>query len=397
MNLGGAVIPSKTPLHLSFITHPSLIHSLSPTPTSNPTTPGRRNIVPLSHSRNLDYYNSDHLVIPETMESKVVSREVKRSLYPDIEPYDTGFLKVSDIHTVYYEQSGNPGGHPVVFLHGGPGGGTSASNRKFFDPNFYRIILFDQRGAGKSTPHACLEENTTWNLIEDIEKLRAHLQVPEWLVFGGSWGSTLALAYSESHPDKVTGLVLRGIFLLRKKEIDWFYEGGAAAIYPDAWEPFRDLIPESERGCLVDAYHKRLNSNDKETQYAAARAWTKWEMMTAHLLPNEVTVKRGDDDEFCLAFARIENHYFVNKGFFPSDSYLLDNIEKIKHINTVVVQGRYDVCCPMMSAWDLHKAWPEADFRVVPDAGHSANERGISEELVAGTEKLKYIIKETAP
>lgn len=326
-----------------------------------------------------------------------MSRDVNRSLYPDIEPYDTGFLKVSDIHTVYYEQSGNPGGHPVVFLHGGPGGGTSASNRKFFDPNFYRIILFDQRGAGKSTPHACLEENTTWNLIEDIEKLRAHLQVPEWLVFGGSWGSTLALAYSESYPDKVTGLVLRGIFLLRKKEIDWFYEGGAAAIYPDAWEPFRDLIPESERGCLVDAYHKRLNSNDKETQYAAARAWTKWEMMTAHLLPNEVTVKRGDDDEFCLAFARIENHYFVNKGFLPSDSYLLDNIEKIKHINTVVVQGRYDVCCPMMSAWDLHKAWPEADFRVVPDAGHSANEQGISEELVAGTEKLKYIIKESAP
>ncbi|KAG8368575.1 hypothetical protein BUALT_Bualt15G0059800 [Buddleja alternifolia] len=281
---------------------------------------------------------------------------------------------------------------PVVFLHGGPGGGTSPSNRKFFDPNFYRIILFDQRGAGKSTPHACLEENTTWDLIKDIEKLRELLKVPEWLVFGGSWGSTLALAYSESHPDKVTGLVLRGIFLLRKKEIDWFYEGGAAAIFPDAWEPFRDLVPESERGCLIDAYRKRLNSTDKETQYAAAREWTKWEMMTAHLLPNEVTVKRGDDDEFCLAFARIENHYFVNKGFFPSDSFLLDNIEKIKHIKTVIVQGRYDVCCPMMSAWDLHKAWPEADFRVVADAGHSANEPGISRELVAATEKMKHII-----
>ncbi|XP_057788038.1 proline iminopeptidase isoform X2 [Salvia miltiorrhiza] len=331
------------------------------------------------------------------METKAVSSEVNRSLYTDIEPYDTGFLKVSDIHTLYYEQSGNPDGHPVVFLHGGPGGGTSSKNRKFFDPHFYRIILFDQRGAGKSAPHACLEENTTWKLIEDIEKLRTHLQVPEWLVFGGSWGSTLSLAYSESHPDKVTGLVLRGIFLLRKKEIDWFYEGGAAAIYPDAWEPFRDLIPESERGCFVDAYHKRLNSNDKETQYAAARAWTKWEMMTAHLLPNEATAKRGDDDEFCLAFARIENHYFVNRGFFPSDSYLLDNLEKIKHINTVIVQGRYDVCCPMMSAWDLHKAWPEADFRVVPDAGHSANEPGISKELVAATEKLKFIIKGSAP
>ncbi|KAK6163554.1 hypothetical protein DH2020_000418 [Rehmannia glutinosa] len=331
------------------------------------------------------------------MEPKELFPEISRSLYPDIEPYSTCFLKVSDIHTIYYEQSGNPDGYPVVFLHGGPGGGTSPSNRKFFDPNFYRIILFDQRGAGRSTPHAFLEENTTWDLIEDIEKLRDHLKIPEWLVFGGSWGSTLALAYSESHPDKVTGMVLRGIFLLRKKEIDWFYEGGAAAIFPDAWEPFRDLIPESERGCFVDAYHKRLNSNDKETQYAAARAWTKWEMMTAHLLPNEVSIKRGDDDEFCLAFARIENHYFVNKGFFPSDSYLLDNIEKIKHIKTVIVQGRYDVCCPLMSAWDLHKAWPEADLRVVPDAGHSANEPGISQELVAATDKLKCIFKENAP
>ncbi|KAL2254514.1 UNVERIFIED_CONTAM: Proline iminopeptidase [Sesamum indicum] len=330
------------------------------------------------------------------MEKQVLSPEINRSLYADIEPYNSGLLKVSDIHTIYYEQSGNPAGHPVVFLHGGPGGGTSPSNRKFFDPNFYRIILFDQRGAGKSTPHACLEENTTWDLIKDIEKLREHLKVPEWLVFGGSWGSTLALAYSESHPDKVTGLVLRGIFLLRKKEIDWFYEGGAAAIFPDAWEPFRDLIPESERGCFVDAYHKRLNSSDKQTQYAAARAWTKWEMMTAHLLPNEANIQRGDDDEFCLAFARIENHYFVNKGFFPTDSFLLDNVEKIKHINTVIVQGRYDVCCPMMSAWDLHKAWPEADFRVVPDAGHSANEPGISEELVAATEKLKYTIKDSS-
>ncbi|KAL2512014.1 Proline iminopeptidase [Abeliophyllum distichum] len=319
---------------------------------------------------------------------------MNKNLYADIEPYNTGFLKVSDIHTLYYEQSGNPSGHPVVFLHGGPGGGTSPSNRKFFDPKFYRIILFDQRGAGKSTPHACLVENTTWNLIEDIEKLREHLEIAEWQVFGGSWGSTLALAYSQSHPDKVTGMVLRGIFLLRQKEIDWFYEGGAATIFPDVWEPFRDHIPESERGCFVKAYHKRLNSDDKETQYAASRAWTKWEMMTAHLLPNEVTLKRGDDDEFCLAFARIENHYFMNKGFLPSDSFLLDNIDKIKHINTVIVQGRYDACCPMTSAWDLHKAWPEADFKVVPDAGHSANEPGISEQLVAATNKLKNIIEE---
>lgn len=320
------------------------------------------------------------------------SQELRRDLYPDVEPYSSGFLKVSEIHTIYWELSGNPHGHPVLFLHGGPGGGTAPSNRKFFDPDFYQIILFDQRGAGKSTPHACLEENTTADLIEDIEKLRGHLKIPEWQVFGGSWGSTLALAYSQSHPEKVTGIVLRGIFLLRKKEIDWFYEGGAAAIYPDAWEPFRDLIPENERGCFIEAYKKRLHSDDMETQYAAARAWTRWEMMTAHLHPNDENIKKGDDDKFSLAFARIENHYFVNKGFFPSDSYLLDNVEKIRHIKTIIVQGRYDVVCPIMSAWDLHKAWPEAELKIVADAGHSAKEPGISAELVAANEKLKYII-----
>ncbi|KAK3193207.1 hypothetical protein Dsin_024517 [Dipteronia sinensis] len=370
----------------------------------------------------------------DLMESGKESTELgfNRNLYPQIEPYSTGFLKVSNIHTIYWEQSGNPDGHPVVFLHGGPGGGTAPSNRRFFDPDFYRIILFDQRGAGKSTPHACLVDNTTWDLIDDIEKLRKHLEIPEWQVFGGSWGSTLALAYSQSHPDKVNGLVLRGIFLLRKKEMDWFYEGGAAAIFPDgvqdsqkwiriitfslrpphlhpqtesaylktcislvisSWEPFRDLIPENERSCFIDAYGKRLNSDVMETQYAAARAWTKWEMMTAHLLPNEENIKRGDDDKFSLAFAKIENHYFVNKGFFSSDSFLLDNVDKIRHINTTIVQGRYDVCCPMMSAWDLHKAWPEADFKVVPNAGHSANELGIAAELVAANEKLKNLVK----
>ncbi|XP_057976826.1 proline iminopeptidase [Malania oleifera] len=323
--------------------------------------------------------------------------ELNMNFYPPLDPYGSGFLKVSDLHTIYWEQSGNPNGHPVVFLHGGPGGGTAPSNRRFFDPDFYRIILFDQRGAGKSTPHACLEENTTMDLIEDIEKLREHLEIPEWQVFGGSWGSTLALAYSQSHPEKVTGIVLRGIFLLRKKEIDWFYEGGAAAIYPDAWEPFRDLIPENERRSFIDAYNKRLNSDDMETQYAAARAWTKWEMMTAHLIPNEENIKRGDDDKFSLAFARIENHYFVNRGFFPSDSYLLDNVDKIRHINTTIVQGRYDICCPMMSAWDLHKAWPEADFKVVPDAGHSAYEPGIAAELVAANEKMKNIVQRKGP
>ncbi|KAJ4965610.1 hypothetical protein NE237_017459 [Protea cynaroides] len=328
-----------------------------------------------------------------TMDLGEETSEFKRELYPDIEPHISGQFNVSDLHSIYWEESGNPDGHPVVFLHGGPGGGTAPSNRRFFDPEFYRIILFDQRGAGRSIPHACLEDNTTWELIKDIEKLREYLGIPEWQVFGGSWGSTLALAYSQSYPEKVTGLVLRGIFLLRKKELDWFYEGGAAAIFPDAWEPFRDFIPENERDCFITAYSKRLNSEDIKTQYAAARIWTTWEMMTAHLLPNEENIKKGNDDKFSLAFARIENHYFLNKGFFPSDSFLLDNIQKIRHIPTVIVQGRYDVCCPMMSAWDLHKAWPEAELKVVPDAGHSANETGIAAELVAANEKLKAHLK----
>ncbi|CAL4894326.1 unnamed protein product [Urochloa decumbens] len=319
--------------------------------------------------------------------------EVKKDLYPLVEPYDTGFLKVSDVHTLYYEQSGNPHGHPVVFLHGGPGAGTSPGNRRFFDPEFYRIVLFDQRGAGRSTPHACLEQNTTWDLVADIEKLREHLDIPEWQVFGGSWGSTLALAYSQAHPEKVTGIVLRGIFLLRKKELDWFYEGGAAAIFPDAWEPFRDFIPEEERNCFIAAYSKRLTSSDPTVQIEAAKRWTMWEMMTAHLIQNNDNVKRGEDDKFSLAFARIENHYFVNKGFLSSDSYLLDNVDKIRHIKAFIVQGRYDVCCPMMSAWDLHKAWPEAEFKVVPDAGHSANEVGIAAELRSATEKLRDMLR----
>ncbi|CAN6354684.1 unnamed protein product [Urochloa humidicola] len=319
--------------------------------------------------------------------------EVKKDLYPLVEPYDTGFLKVSDVHTLYYEQSGNPHGHPVVFLHGGPGAGTSPGNRRFFDPEFYRIVLFDQRGAGRSTPHACLEQNTTWDLVADIEKLREHLDIPEWQVFGGSWGSTLALAYSQAHPDKVTGIVLRGIFLLRKKELDWFYEGGAAAIFPDAWEPFRDFIPEEERNCFIAAYSKRLTSSDPTVQIEAAKRWTMWEMMTAHLIQNNENIKRGEDDKFSLAFARIENHYFFNKGFLPSDSYLLDNVDKIRHIKAFIVQGRYDVCCPMMSAWDLHKAWPEAELKVVPDAGHSANEVGIAAELRSATEKLRDMLR----
>uniref|UniRef100_A0A2N9J9W2 Proline iminopeptidase n=1 Tax=Fagus sylvatica TaxID=28930 RepID=A0A2N9J9W2_FAGSY len=262
--LGFNSIPINTTL--SSLSHFQLFHFPplhNPSSSNNFTISGRKKLV--LRAQNLGYKSEEQPVI-DLMDSEKEVMELNRNLYQNIEPYGTGFLKVSDIHTIYWEQSGNPSGHPVVFLHGGPGGGTAPSNRRFFDPDFYRIILFDQRGSGKSTPHACLEENTTQHLIDDIEKLREHLEIPEWQVFGGSWGSTLALAYSQAHPDKVTGMVLRGIFLVRKKEIDWFYEGGAAAIYPDAWEPFRDLIPENERGSFLHAYKKRLNSDDLETQ-----------------------------------------------------------------------------------------------------------------------------------
>ncbi|MCO5577353.1 hypothetical protein L7F22_031182 [Adiantum nelumboides] len=347
-------------------------------------------------------FSKDSLI--STVFSDAEQASLRRELHPPIEPYSTGELKVSEIHTLYWEQSGNPEGYPVLFLHGGPGGGTSSSNRRFFDPSFYRIVLLDQRGAGKSTPHACLEENTTWHLVEDIEKLRKHLNIEEWLIFGGSWGSTLSLAYTQLHPEHVTGIILRGIFLIRKKEIDWFYEGGAAALFPDvvecingsesimllidlAWEDYRDFIPEEERGDFVAAYSKRLKSNDPTIELRASKAWTNWEMATSFLFPNEESLKRGKDDNFSL------NHYFINKGFFQTDSYLLDNVDKIRHIPAVIIQGRYDVVCPMMSAWDLHKAWPEAKLQVVPNAGHSANEPGITAELVAATESFKEYLK----
>ncbi|KAG0578486.1 hypothetical protein KC19_4G026500 [Ceratodon purpureus] len=326
----------------------------------------------------------------------VTNSSVRTDGYPPIQPNCTGFLQVSDTHTLYWEESGNPEGQPIIFLHGGPGSGTSGGNRRFFDPEHYRIILFDQRGAGKSTPHACLEENTTWDLVNDIEKLREHLKIEKWQVFGGSWGSTLALVYSQSHPERVIGIILRGIFLLRKKEIDWFYQGGASAIYADAWEPYRDHIPAEERDDFVAAYSKRLNSTDESVQLAAAKAWTNWEMATSYLVPNEESLKRAENEKFALAFARVENHYFRNKGFFPTDSFLLDNVDKIRHIPAVIVQGRYDVVCPMMSAWDLHRAWPEADFQLVPDAGHSANEPGIAAELVTACELHKALAQKNS-
>ncbi len=309
-------------------------------------------------------------------------------LYPLIEPYRTGTLKVSDVHTLYWEESGNPKGKPAVFLHGGPGGGTEAKMRRFFNPEKYRIILFDQRGCGKSKPYASLEANTTWDLVEDIEKLRKHLNVSKWQVFGGSWGCTLALAYAETHPESVTELILRGVFLLRKKEIDWFYQGGADMIYPDAWEEYKNAIPVEERGDFVKAYYKRLTSSDHSVQLAAARAWSIWEGSTSKLLTDTSFVTHYGSDEFALAFARIECHYFTNRGFFDPDDQLLQNAGRLRKIPGVIVQGRYDVVCPMDSAWALHRAWPEAEFILVPDAGHSAFEFGISKGLVSATDKF---------
>jgi proline iminopeptidase len=312
----------------------------------------------------------------------------RRSLYPALEPYDAGRLRVSGGHDLYYEQSGNPRGKPAVFLHGGPGGGTEPRQRRFFDPDAYRIVLFDQRGCGRSTPHASLDENTTWHLVADIEALRVSLGIDRWQVFGGPWGSTLALAYAQTHPDRVTELVLRGIFLIRQWEIDWFYQRGCDALFPDAWEEYLAPIPEAERGDLLNAYYRRLTSDDAEVRTRAARAWSIWEGTTSCLLPNEELITKSSSDQFAVAFARIECHYFVN-GAFLVGRELLAGVDRIRHIPAVIVQGRYDVVCPMRSAWDLHRAWPEADFRVVSDAGHSAFEPGIAHELVSATDRLR--------
>ncbi len=309
-------------------------------------------------------------------------------LYPAIRPYRTGRLRVSPLHDLYFEESGNPAGKPVVFLHGGPGGGTSPAMRRFFNPKRYRIVLFDQRGCGRSRPHASLVDNTTWHLVADIEQLREHLGIERWQVFGGSWGSTLALAYAQKHPERVTELVLRGIFLLRKSEIDWFYqhETGAAALFPDRWEGYLAQIPEAERGDMVGAYYKRLTSRSAGVRARAAEAWSKWEAATSYLRANERDIAKFDDPETAAAFARIECHYFVNNGFLAREDQLLRDVPAIRHIPAAIVQGRYDVVCPMRSAWALHRAWPEANLHVAHDAGHSAFEPGISRALVAATD-----------
>jgi proline iminopeptidase len=313
-----------------------------------------------------------------------------RALYPPVDPYRTGTLRVSDVHELYYEESGNPKGKPTVFLHGGPGGGTDPKMRRFFDPKRYRIVLFDQRGCGKSRPHASLEDNTTWHLVADIEKLREHLGIERWLVFGGSWGSTLALAYAETHPRRVTELVLRGIFLLRRFELEWFYqdEKGAAMLFPDLWERYLEPIPQTERGDMMQAYYRRLTSGDAKTLSAAAKAWSIWEGATSYLRAPPESLEKFEEEEFAAAFARIECHYFVNGGFLQSDAQLIEDAGRIRRIPGVIVQGRYDVVCPMRSAWDLHRAWPESELRIVPDAGHSAFEAGITHELILATDRF---------
>ncbi len=310
-------------------------------------------------------------------------------LYPPISPYNSGMLRVSAAHEIYYEESGNPRGKPALFLHGGPGGGTDPSMRQFFDPARYRIVLLDQRGCGRSRPHASLVDNTTWHLVLDIESVRELLGIDRWLVFGGSWGSTLALAYAQTHPERVTELVLRGIFLLRRWELDWFYQdpGGAAALYPDLWERYVAPIPAGERHDLIRAYYRRLTSTDRQVLVQAAAAWSMWEGATSYLRQNpDYVAKFGTDAAYAAAFARIECHYFINAGFLRQDDQLLADVDRIRHIPAVIVQGRYDVVCPMRSAWDLHRAWPEAALRIIADTGHSAFELGNSRALVAATD-----------
>lgn len=313
---------------------------------------------------------------------------VMKELYPPIEPYQTGMLAVSGLHQIYFEVSGNPKGKPVVVLHGGPGGGSPPFYRQYFDPAKWQIVMFDQRGCGRSIPHAELQENTTWDLVEDIEKLRSHLNIEQWVVFGGSWGSTLSLAYSQTHPQRCLGLILRGIFMLRHQELHWFYQEGASYIFPDAWEDYLKPIPPEERHDLLTAYYKRLTSPILQTRLAVARAWSVWEASTSRLLPDPDLMAKFGEDRFADAFARIECHYFVNKGFFQSEDQLLKQVDCIRHLPAAIVQGRYDMVCPMITAWELHRAWPEAEFIVIPNAGHSMSEPGIRDALINITDRF---------
>ena len=312
----------------------------------------------------------------------------RRTLYPEIEPYASGMLDVGDGHSLYWERCGTPGAKPVVFLHGGPGAGAGPAHRRQFDPAKYDILLFDQRGCGRSTPHASLEANTTWHLVADIERLRAMVGVEKWMVFGGSWGSTLSLAYAQTHPDRVTELVLRGIFLFDQYELDWLYrDGGAAALYPDKWEEFLAPIAEDDRRNLIVAYHKLLTGDDQDVQLRAAQAWSKWEGETVTLLPHPEVIEDFSEPAKAIAIARIENHYMINKGWLE-EGQLLRGAEKLRGIPGVIVQGRHDCCTPPKAAWALHKAWPEAELNIIPDGGHLFNEPGVLDGLIRATDKF---------
>ncbi len=312
-----------------------------------------------------------------------------RGLYPDIEPFDSGFLTVSERHAIYYEQCGNPEGQPALFVHGGPGGGCETGDRRFFDPEHYRIILFDQRGAGRSKPHACVEENTTWHLVADMERLREHLDVDRWLLFGGSWGSTLSLAYAETHPGRVTALILRGIFLVRQAEFDFYYLHGTPRVYAEAARQFHGFIPEDERHDLIAAYHKRITSGDAELRREALRQWATWEAESSSLQRDPERVEKFGTAEFAEAFAGIELHYFSNRGFFEVDGQLLRDAGRLASIPGAIVHGRYDMVCPLENALLLSEAWPLADFNVVEDAGHSSSEPGIASALVLATDRFR--------
>ena len=314
--------------------------------------------------------------------------EELRTLYLGIEPYRKGFLSVKEGHQLYWEECGNPQGKPILFLHGGPGIGIAPSNRSFFDPTRYRIILFDQRGCGKSLPFSCLENNTTWDLVDDIERVREHLGVKDWIVFGGSWGSTLALTYAIKHPECVKGLILRGIFLCRPKEIQWYYQYGAPHIFPDLWEQYCAPIPPEERENLVNAYYKRLTSPDLKVRQEAAKAWAGWEGGTSKLKWDPELLTTFTADHNADSIARIECHYFVHNTFFETDNWILENVGAIRHIPCVIVQGRYDIPCPITSAWDLHRAWPEAKLEIIPDAGHASTEPGIVNALIRATDSF---------
>jgi proline iminopeptidase len=311
----------------------------------------------------------------------------RRTLYPPIEPYATGRLDVGDGHSLYWERCGTPGAKPAIFLHGGPGAGCSPDHRRQFDPARYDLLLFDQRGCGRSTPHASLKANTTWHLVEDIEALREMAGVERWLVFGGSWGSTLALAYAQAHPDRASELVLRGIFTFRQAELDWLYVYGASEIFPDKWPDFLAPIPEAERGDIVAAYQRRLTGDDRAEQLRAAKAWSKWEAETVTLLPDPHVIEEFTDDAFAIAIARIENHYMVNKGWLE-EGQLIEGAGKLKGIPGVIVQGRYDCCTPPSTAWDLHRAWPEAELVIVPDGGHLFSEPGVLDGLIRATDRF---------